>query len=111
MIVTCTLKRVVTETCQIEIVVPDIPAGSRYLQQLEEVYEFAAELALARVLERWLLTPAAKGLAALPLWKTPTWWRWRSWSRWRSPHPGTGFPKPAPEAAAARAPSPGPSLL
>ena len=52
MIVTCTLKRVVTETCQIEIVVPDIPAGSRYLQQLEEVYEFAAELALARVLER-----------------------------------------------------------
>ena len=52
MIVTCTLKRVVTETCQIEIVVPDIPAGSRYLQQLEEVYEFAAELARARVLER-----------------------------------------------------------
>ena len=52
MIVTCTLKRVVTETCQIEIVVPDIPAGSRYLQQLEEIYEFAAELALARVLER-----------------------------------------------------------
>lgn len=52
MIVTCTLKRVVTETCQIEIVVPDIPAGARYLQQLEEVYEFAAELALARVLER-----------------------------------------------------------
>ena len=52
MIVTCTLKRVVTETCQIEIVVPDVPAGSRYLQQLEEVYEFAAELALARVLER-----------------------------------------------------------
>ena len=51
MIVTCTLKRVVTETCQIEIVVPDIPAGSRYLQQLEEVYEFAAELARARVLE------------------------------------------------------------
>lgn len=47
MIVTCTLKRVVTETCQIEIVVPDVPAGSRYLQQLEEVYEFAAELALA----------------------------------------------------------------
>ena len=54
MIVTCTLKRVVTETCQIEIVVPDVPAGSRYLQQLEEVYEFAAELALARVLEREL---------------------------------------------------------
>ena len=52
MIVTCTLKRVVTETCQIEIVVPDVPAGSRYLQQLEETYEFAAELALARVLER-----------------------------------------------------------
>ena len=51
MIVTCTLKRVVTETCQIEIVVPDVPAGSRYLQQLEEVYEFAAELALARELE------------------------------------------------------------
>jgi len=54
MIVTCTLKRVVTETCQIEIVVPDVPAGSRYLQQLEEIYEFAAELALARVLEREL---------------------------------------------------------
>lgn len=52
MIVTCTLKRVVTETCQIEIVVPDVPAGSRYLQQLEEIYEFAAELARARVLER-----------------------------------------------------------
>jgi len=51
MIVTCTLKRVVTETCQIEIVVPDVPAGSRYLQQLEEVYEFAAELALARARE------------------------------------------------------------
>jgi len=54
MIVTCTLKRVVTETCQIEIVVPDVPAGSRYLQQLEEIYEFAAEIALARVLEREL---------------------------------------------------------
>ena len=54
MIVTCTLKRVVTETCQIEIVVPDVPAGSRYLQQLEEIYEFAAELALARALEREL---------------------------------------------------------
>ena len=50
MIVTCTLKRVVTETCQIEIVVPDVPAGSRYLQQLEEIYDFAADLALARVL-------------------------------------------------------------
>ena len=48
MIVTCTLKRVVTETCQIEIVVPDIPAGSRYLQQLEEVYEFAAKPKVAR---------------------------------------------------------------
>lgn len=54
MIVTCTVKRVITETCQIEIVVPDVPAGSRYLQQLEEAYEFAAEQALALAQEREL---------------------------------------------------------
>jgi len=54
MIVTCTVKRVITETCQIEITVPDVPAGSRYLQQLEEAYEFAAEQALAQAHEREL---------------------------------------------------------
>jgi hypothetical protein len=51
MIITCTIKRVKTEYCQIEILVPDVPAGKNYLQDLEEVYEYASELALARAQE------------------------------------------------------------
>ena len=54
MIVTCTIKRVTTEYCQIEILVPDVPAGKNYLQDLEEVYDYASEIALAQVQEREL---------------------------------------------------------
>ena len=54
MLVTCTIKRVTTEYCLIEILVPDVPAGNRYLQDLEEVYEFAGERALAQIQDREL---------------------------------------------------------
>ena len=54
MIITCTLKRVTTEYCKIEIEVPDIPASHRYLQDLEGIYEHAGAIALALVPEREL---------------------------------------------------------
>jgi len=46
MIITCLLKRVTTEHCQVEIEVPDLPASKRYLEDLEVLFEHAAMRAL-----------------------------------------------------------------
>ena len=53
MLVTVRLKRTITETTTLEVHVPDLPASEQahYLDQLEELLDFAGARALMRAQE------------------------------------------------------------